>query len=83
MIGEVDCPKYFFALTPRKILASEFFASLLLSLGATSCSYSSTPDICLPVVVFWVNVVGCFTGAHTNAMITMSWVFKSNKPFKF
>jgi glycerol uptake facilitator-like aquaporin len=37
----------------------------------------------LPGVVFWVNVLGCFTGAHTNAMITTSWVFKSNKPFNF
>jgi glycerol uptake facilitator-like aquaporin len=61
----------------------EAVGAFFLSIGAMSCSYSPLNDICIPNIVFWVNVLsGRFTGAHLNAMITMSWVFKSRKQFR-
>jgi glycerol uptake facilitator-like aquaporin len=80
---ERDYPPYFDSLTLKKIFWFEAVGAFILSVGATSCSYSTLNDICIPNIVFWVNVLsGPFTGAHLNAMITLSWVFKSNKPFK-
>lgn len=79
-----DYPPYFDKLTYRTIFWFEAIGAFFLAIGATSCSYSSLNDICIPNVVFWVNVLsGPYTGAHLNAMITLSWVFKSSKPFRF
>jgi glycerol uptake facilitator-like aquaporin len=58
----------------------------LLSIGATSCSYGYTNDLCIPSVVFWVSMLsGPFTGAQFNLMVTLTWVFRRHFkiPYKF
>lgn len=83
MPKERDYPGYFDVLNTWRIIGFEMVGAFFLSIGATCCSYSELVDICIPNIVFWVNVLsGPFTGAHLNAMITMSWVFKSGKQFK-
>jgi glycerol uptake facilitator-like aquaporin len=83
MSADRDYPAYFNVLNTQRIIGFEMLGMFFLALGATSCSYSALVDVCIPNVVFWVNVLsGPFTGAHLNAMITMSWVFKSWKQFQ-